>query len=90
MRGGTAFTYNAFWIQNPRVKSWYRRCEHELQAAEMFATAASLRGNFDYPAQPLYHAWLQMLLNMDRNTLWGAGGGMVYRARTQLGRARSL
>ena len=24
------------------------------------------------------HAWLQMLLNMDRNTLWGAAGGMVF------------
>ena len=78
VRGGTEFTYNAFWIQNPRVKSWYRQCEQELQAAEMFATAASLRGSFDYPVQPLYHAWLEMLLNMDRNTLWGAAGGMVF------------
>ena len=78
MRSGTAFTYNAFWIQNPRVKSSYRRCEQMLQAAEMLATAASLQGKFDYPAQPLYHGWLQMLLNMDRNTLWGAAGGMVF------------
>ncbi|MDO8543381.1 MAG: glycoside hydrolase family 38 C-terminal domain-containing protein [Opitutaceae bacterium] len=80
VRGGTAFTYNAFWIQNPRVKSWYRQCEHQLQAAEMFATAASLGGSgkFAYPVQPLYHGWLQMLLNMDRNTLWGAAGGMVF------------
>ncbi|MDP1689733.1 MAG: glycoside hydrolase family 38 C-terminal domain-containing protein [bacterium] len=44
----------------------------------MFATAASLRGNLNYPTQPLYHAWLQMLLNMDRNTLWGAAGGIVF------------
>ncbi len=78
MRGGTAFTYNAFWIQNPRVKAWYRRCEHQLQAAEMLATAASLRGDFAYPAQALYQAWLLMCLNMDRNTLWGAAGGMVF------------
>lgn len=78
VRGGTEFSYNAFWIQNPRVKSWYRRCEHKLQAAEMVATVASLVGSFDYPAQSLYHAWLQMLLNMDRNTLWGAAGGMVF------------
>ncbi|MDP1689732.1 MAG: hypothetical protein Q8L52_00805 [bacterium] len=29
VRGGTEFTYNAFWIQNPRVKLWYRQCEQE-------------------------------------------------------------
>jgi len=78
MRGGTMFNYNAFWIQNPRVKSWFRRCEHELQAAEMLATAASLRGKFEYHAQAFHHAWLLMCLNMDRNTLWGAAGGMVF------------
>ncbi len=44
----------------------------------MLATIASRDGKFDYPAQSLYHAWLQMLLNMDRNTLWGAAGGMVF------------
>ena len=78
MRGGTAFNYNAFWIQNPRVKSWFRRCEHQLQTAEMLATAASLRGQFEYPAQTFHHAWLVLCLNMDRNTLWGAAGGMVF------------
>lgn len=78
MRGGSVFNYNSFWIQNPRVKAWYRRCEQLLQSAEMLATAASLRGSFKYPVQPLYHAWLQVLLNMDRNTLWGAAGGMVF------------
>jgi len=78
MRGGTLFNYNAFWIQNPRVKAWFRRCEHQLQAAEMLATAASLRGEFEYPAQAFHHAWLLMCLNMDRNTLWGAAGGMVF------------
>lgn len=78
MRGGTIFNYNAFWIQNPRVKSWFRRCEQQLQAAEMLATAASLHGNYEYPTQALYHAWLLLCLNMDRNTLWGAAGGMVF------------
>ena len=78
MRGGTMFNYNAFWIQNPRVKLAYRRCEHLLQTAEMLATAASLRGKFEYPAQAFHHAWLLMCLNMDRNTLWGAAGGMVF------------
>ncbi len=78
LRSGTEFTYNAFWIQNPRVKAWFRQCEQQLQAAEMLATAASLRGNFEYPAQTLNHAWLLLCLNMDRNTLWGAAGGMVF------------
>lgn len=78
VRSGTEFTYNAFWIQNPRVKSWYRACEQNLQAAEMFSAAASLNAKADYPVQSLYHGWLQMLLNMDRNTLWGAAGGMVF------------
>ncbi len=78
LRGGTEFTYNAFWIQNPRVKSAYRQCEQWLQAAEMLATAASLRGKFEYPARELHRAWLLMCLNMDRNTLWGAAGGMVF------------
>ena len=76
--GGTAYDFHAFWIQNPRVKSWYRRCEHQLQAAEMLATIASMQNRYVYPAAPLYKAWLEMFLNMDRNTLWGAAGGMVF------------
>jgi alpha-mannosidase len=77
-RGGTAYSWNAFWVQNPKVKQWYRRSEHALQAAETAATIASLKTPMPYPAQDLYHAWLLMLLNMDRNTLWGAAGGMVF------------
>lgn len=75
---GWNFTYYGFWIQNPRVKQRYRRSEHALQASEMLATIASLRREQTYPAQDLYHAWLLMLLNMDRNTLWGGAGGMVF------------
>lgn len=76
----TPYAWNAFWVQNPRVKSWFRRCEHALQAAETAATIASLRAPdaFTYPAQDFYHAWLQLFLNADRNTLWGAAGGMVF------------
>lgn len=81
-RGGTDFFYLSFWIESPKVKTWYRRCEHELQAAEMLATAASLQAKYTYPGEPLYHAWLQLFLNMDRNTLWGAAGGMVFEHET--------
>ena len=78
MQGGTAYDFDSFWIQNPKVKTWYRANEHKLQAAEMLAAAASLRAKYAYPAERLYKAWVQMFLNMDRNTLWGAAGGMVF------------
>ena len=78
MRGGTRFSFDSFWIQNPRVKLWYRSCEQALQCAEMLATVASLKSGCEYPVQDFYHSWLQMCLNMDRNTLWGAAGGMVF------------
>lgn len=78
MTGGTGYTFDSFWIENPRVKTWYRRNEHGLQAAESIATVASLRSNFHYPVQDLYGAWVQMLLNMDRNSLWGSAAGMVF------------
>jgi len=75
---GTRYSFNAFWIECPRVKSSYRRAEHRLQAAEMLASVASLKAKAEYPAQSLYQAWLMLLLNMDRNTLWGSAGGMVF------------
>src|SRR5208337_3584741 len=56
----------------------YRRNEHGLQAAETISTIASLYSGFTYPIQTLYESWILMLLNMDRNTLWGSAGGMVY------------
>ncbi len=77
-RSGARMSWTSFWIESPRVKRWYRRAEQGLQTAEMLATIASRDGKFEYPVQPLYCAWLQMLLNMDRNTLWGAAGGMVF------------
>lgn len=78
MRGGTGYTFDAFWIENPNVKTWYRRNEHGLQATESLATLASLQSDFRYPTKDLYGAWVQMLLNMDRNSLWGSAAGMVF------------
>ena len=80
--GGTSYTFDSFWIECPKVKSWYRRNEHSLQAAEMLSAIASLKTDFQYPVQPLYNSWLLMLLNMDRNTLWGSAGGMVFEHET--------
>jgi alpha-mannosidase len=78
MLGGTAYDFDSFWIECPRVKSSYRKCEHLLQAAEWLCTAASLKTKHSYPSQELYDAWTLMFLNMDRNTLWGSAGGMVF------------
>jgi len=78
MPGGTAYDFDSFWIECPRVKSSYRKCEHLLQAAESLATAASLQQKHAYPSQELHNAWSLMFLNMDRNTLWGSAGGMVF------------
>ncbi len=78
-RGGSqGYAYGSLWINCPRVKQWYRRDEHKIEGAEMLATAASLKGGFEYPVQTFYHGWLQMLLNMDRNTIWGAAAGFVF------------
>ena len=77
-RSGARLSWTSFWIQCPKVKAGYRHAEHSLESAEAAATVASLKAGFTYPVQPLYHAWLEMLLNMDRNTLWGAAGGMVF------------
>ncbi|HXE10476.1 MAG TPA: glycoside hydrolase family 38 C-terminal domain-containing protein [Bryobacteraceae bacterium] len=78
MLGGTGYAFDAFWIENPRVKTLYRRNEHALQAAEILATIASLKGSYEYPVTPLANSWILMCLNMDRNTLWGSAGGMVF------------
>lgn len=82
MRGGTGYTFDAFWIENPKVKSWYRLNEHGLQSSEALASLASLTSDYAYPSKELYDAWVQMLLNMDRNTLWGSAGGMVFESKT--------
>ena len=75
---GTAYDFDAFWIENPQVKTLYRRNEHALLAAEMLATIGSLHSGYSYPVKATYDAWVLMLLNMDRATLWGSAGGMVF------------
>lgn len=78
LQGGTAYDFDAFWIENPRVKTLYRRNEHALQAAETLAAIASLKSKYQYPVVPLSNCWILMCLNMDRNTIWGSAGGMVF------------
>lgn len=76
--GGTAYDFDAFWIENPKVKTLYRHNEHALQATEVLSTVASLESPHKYPTSDLHDAWILMCLNMDRNTLWGSAGGMVF------------
>ena len=75
---GTAYDFDAFWIENSEVKTRYRTSEQALQAAEILCTIASLRSKYSYPVKDTNSAWTLMCLNMDRNTLWGSAGGMVF------------
>jgi alpha-mannosidase len=77
-RGNAAYSYNAFWMNMPEVKRDYRISEHLLQAAEMMATDVSLTKDSEYPSQAFYGSWIQMMINMDRNVLWGAGSGSPF------------
>lgn len=81
VKGGWPYRYIGFWVNNDVVKSRYRKTEHLLQTTEMLATISSLNEIMDYPARELYHAWLQLHLNTDRNTIWGAAGGMVFQSQ---------
>ena len=76
--GGTAYKFDAFWIENNEVKTLFRKNEQQLQAGEMLATIASLKRDYEYPTKAFSDAWILMCLNMDRNTLWGSAGGMVF------------
>lgn len=77
-KGGTDYSFDAFWIENYEVKTRYRFSEQMLQAAEMLSSLAYLDAHHEYPVQHLNDSWILMCLNMDRNTLWGSAGGMVF------------
>jgi len=77
--GDTGYSWDSFWLNMPEVRQYYRKDEHLLHAAEALATAASLDGRAAYPSQDFYHSWVNMLMNMDRNTIWGASAEMVFK-----------
>lgn len=77
-KGGTGYSFDAFWIENYEVKTRYRRSEQSLQAAEMLSSLAYLAAGHRYGVQDLNDCWILMCLNMDRNSLWGSAGGMVF------------
>lgn len=78
--GDTSYCYNGFWSAMPRVKHAFRRTEGLLHAAELAAASSSLRRAVPYPARALDEAWTLLLLNADRNTIWGAAAGEVFRS----------
>lgn len=78
--GDVAFCFNGFWADMPEVKRAFRRTESLLRAAELAATAASLQRGAAYPSRQLHEAWLLLLVNADRNAIWGAGAGAAFRS----------
>ncbi len=78
--GDTAYCFNGFWSAMPEVKHAFRRTERLLHAAELAAASASLHRAVPYPARALDEAWTLLLLNADRNTIWGAAAGEVFRS----------
>jgi hypothetical protein len=79
--GDTAFCFNGFWSSLPEVKRAFRRTEALMLAAELSSAAASLQRGQPYPARALREARLLLLMNMDRNTIWGAAAGAVFRSK---------
>ena len=79
-RGELDYSWPAFDINMPFVKQRFRTAEHLLASAEKAATLANLAG-MEYPAQDLLNCWYQLLLNMDRNTIWGAAIEDVFRGK---------
>ena len=75
----------------PKVKLAYRHAEHALQNGRSGGHCRQPEETgYNYPVQPLYHAWLEMLLNMDRNTLWGTARRRGLRASPLMGRVRAF
>ncbi|MGC8669130.1 MAG: glycoside hydrolase family 38 C-terminal domain-containing protein [Chthonomonadales bacterium] len=77
-RGELDYSWPAFDINMPFVKQRFRAAEHLVTEAEKAATLANMAG-MAYPAQQLLNCWYLLLLNMDRNTLWGAAIEEVFR-----------
>ena len=82
VREDAPVSYNAFWSNIPRVKQTFRQSEHLLYAAEALATFGAVAGKAPYPGANLRDAWINLLLNMDRNTIWGAARGEVFESPT--------
>jgi alpha-mannosidase len=62
-----------------RTKAGNRRSEHLLRAAELAATAAAVRGSFEYPYERLDRLWKTVLLHQFHDILPGSSIAWVHR-----------
>ncbi|MCU1490169.1 MAG: glycoside hydrolase family 38, partial [Acidimicrobiaceae bacterium] len=73
------------------VKAWNRRAEHQLMAAERWASVASVVAGQRYPSERLAEAWKLVLFNQFHDTLAGTAIEPAYvDARDQYGHASSI
>lgn len=73
------------------IKTWTRRAEHALLAAEKWAAVATIAGGATYPRDELTRAWKQVLFNQFHDILPGTAIAPAYEdARDQLGEARAI
>jgi alpha-mannosidase len=66
------------YTSQARTKRGNRRSEHLLRAAELWATAASIRVGLEYPWAELDEAWHTVLLNQFHDILPGSSIAWVY------------
>jgi alpha-mannosidase len=66
------------YTSQARTKRGNRRSEHALRQAELWATAAALRGA-EYPYEELQEAWETVLLQQFHDILPGSSIGWVHR-----------
>jgi len=78
VQGDNLFSYNAFWVNNPRMKQEFRMAEMRLLAAEAAAALSDAIGARPYPMLALQDAWHLLFLNSDRGLLWGIGSGEAF------------
>jgi alpha-mannosidase len=73
------------------IKRWIRRAEHELAAAEAWATVATTTAGATWPRAAFGRAWRNVLFNQFHDTFGGTAIEPAYRdARDQVGEASSI
>lgn len=76
--GDNLFSYNAFWVNNPRMKQGFKAAENLILRGEAAAALADVAGGQEYPGTILRDAWYLLFLNADRGLLWGIGQGEAF------------
>ena len=71
--------HRATYTSQARMKQGNRRSEHLLREAELWSTAAALRGEVDYPYDALDRLWKIVLLHQFHDILPGSSIAWVHR-----------